>query len=348
MKSLTAAMIAHLNSETISLCTCWKVTLSDGSVLGFTDHNEDLTISSVLYKSTPSYTASELQSSSQLSVDNVSVMGQIDGALIVSDQIRAGRWDYALMEIFRVNHQDLTMGTIPLRTGRLGETSQGNIAFEIELRGLAQFLQQTIGRLYLPTCDANLYDSRCGVRANPPTWSATTSYTANTPKDAATGSLVKPTTPNNCYFLCTVAGTSGGSEPAWNTTIGATTTDGTVTWKAIQSYQLTGIAVGTVTSTRQFTTASITHPTDWFKYGTVTFTSGLNANYSEEIKSFTSGGIIVLNAPMPYTIVPGDLYTIKAGCDLLYTTCKSVKFDNGTNFQGFPFIPGADRLSTVS
>lgn len=36
------------------------------------------------------------------------------------------------------------------------------------------------------------------------------------------------------YFVCTVAGTSGGSEPSWNVTDSATTTDNTVTWTAVK------------------------------------------------------------------------------------------------------------------
>jgi hypothetical protein len=45
----------------------------------------------------------------------------------------------------------------------------------------------------------------------------------------ALGDLVKETAGNNVHE-CTTAGTSGASEPTWATDIGATTTDGTVTW----------------------------------------------------------------------------------------------------------------------
>ena len=46
------------------------------------------------------------------------------------------------------------------------------------------------------------------------------------------GSIVTPTTPNGGhYYKCTVAGTSGATEPTWPTAAGGTVPDGTVTWK---------------------------------------------------------------------------------------------------------------------
>ena len=32
---------------------------------------------------------------------------------------------------------------------------------------------------------------------------------------------------------------------------------------------------------------------------------------------------------------------IRAGCDKAFATCKA-KFDNASNFQGFPHLPGND------
>jgi len=56
------------------------------------------------------------------------------------------------------------------------------------------------------------------------TWAATTAYDLE--------DMRRPTTPNDRVFECTTAGTSGGTEPTWNTTIGVTTNDGTVVWTA--------------------------------------------------------------------------------------------------------------------
>ncbi len=42
---------------------------------------------------------------------------------------------------------------------------------------------------------------------------------------------VKPTTDNDHYYVATVAGTTGGSEPTFPTTIGDTVVDATVTWQ---------------------------------------------------------------------------------------------------------------------
>jgi hypothetical protein len=51
------------------------------------------------------------------------------------------------------------------------------------------------------------------------------------------GEIRRPNTPNGYVFRCTIAGTTGGSEPTWDTTeYGSTTVDNSVTWEAVPDY----------------------------------------------------------------------------------------------------------------
>lgn len=65
----------------------------------------------------------------------------------------------------------------------------------------------------------------------PSNWAATTAY--------ALGDLCKPTTPNDYWYICTVAGTSDATEPTWPTTIGGTVVDATATWECITDAWMT-------------------------------------------------------------------------------------------------------------
>lgn len=101
--------------------------------------------------------------------------------------------------------------------------------------------------------------------------------------------------------------------------------------------------VTTATSARQFTCSAITQATGWFNRGKITFTSGENAGLSNEVKTQTSAGVIVLQLPMPYTIAASDGFYVTAGCDLSLATCIS-KYNNAVNHRGFADIPGRDRI----
>jgi len=83
-----------------------------------------------------------------------------------------------------------------------------------------------------------------------------------------------------------------------------------------------------------------------FTFGTIEWTSGGNAGRRAEIIAHdVTDGIAVLTlleAPVR-SIVGGDAFTIRAGCDKRIETC-STKFANTANFRGFPHIPGQDAV----
>jgi uncharacterized phage protein (TIGR02218 family) len=81
----------------------------------------------------------------------------------------------------------------------------------------------------------------------------------------------------------------------------------------------------------------------WFDGGLLSWTGGANAGHAMEVKRFTQQGggaaRIELWRAMACGVAPGDGFTVTAGCDKTFATCKD-KFANGVNFRGFPNIPG--------
>lgn len=169
MKSATPEMAAHLQGECLTLATIWKITRTDGEVLGFTDHDQDITISfgnpatTITYAAALGYTRSALKGSVDLSVDNLEVMGIIDAAGMAENDLRAGKYDHATIEIGVVNWADLTMGSVYMRRGRFGEVNIQDDSYYVELRGLTQFLTREVGSVYTPDCTANLGDEDCTI-----------------------------------------------------------------------------------------------------------------------------------------------------------------------------------------
>ena len=163
MKTVSAWLGAHLALNSTTIATCWKATLTDSTVYGFTSHDTDLVVDGVTYLAATGQTPTAISSGSDLAVDNLDVIGFLDAAVITEADLNAGLWDYAVIEIFQVNWADLTQGTLKLRNGKLGEVRYGRQEFTAELRGLSQHLQQFVGQIYSATCRADLGDARCGI-----------------------------------------------------------------------------------------------------------------------------------------------------------------------------------------
>ena len=161
MRTASTNMALHLAGEVTTLAVCWKLSLVGGTIMGFTDHTSDLTISSQLYKAATGFSPTSVETKDKFSVDNLDVAGILDAAAITEADIMAGKYDFAEIEIFLVNVTDLSQGTVTQRRGWLGEVTMKNGQFVAEVRGLAQKLSQNIVDLYSPTCRAVFGDGRC-------------------------------------------------------------------------------------------------------------------------------------------------------------------------------------------
>jgi uncharacterized phage protein (TIGR02218 family) len=82
----------------------------------------------------------------------------------------------------------------------------------------------------------------------------------------------------------------------------------------------------------------------WFARGLLTFSTGSNSGEVLEVKSHErSNGQVILSLwhEPARPVEVGDSFSITAGCDKQFVTCKE-KFANAAQFRGFPHMPGND------
>jgi uncharacterized phage protein (TIGR02218 family) len=250
--------------------------------MGFTDHDRDLSFDATTFSAATGFTASEIKDTLGLAVDNLEVESALSASSLEDDDLAAGLYDDAAIEIWRVNWADTAQRTL-MRSGSIGEVRRAGSAFTAEVRGLAHYLQQPKGRLFQFACDADLGDARCTVDLTDPAFKGT-------------GTVVAASSPR----LLTASGLSA-------------------------------------------------YAADWFSRGLLTFTTGANTGLALEVRRHTAGSPATLELwqPFAHAIEPGDGFTVTAGCDKQFATCKA-RFANGVNFRGFPHMPGNDFVAAVA
>ena len=174
MRTLDPALADHLASGVTTLCRAWRVTRRDGLVLGFTDHDRDLVIAGVTFLAASGIAGSESTQAQGLSVTGAELSGALSADALDGADLAAGLYDGAGVDLLLVNWQTPAQHFL-LRRGTIGEVRSEDGVFTAEIRALADAFNQTRGRLFTPTCDADLGDARCGVDLAAPAHSATAS-----------------------------------------------------------------------------------------------------------------------------------------------------------------------------
>lgn len=113
----------------------------------------------------------------------------------------------------------------------------------------------------------------------------------------------------------------------------------------------TGTAtIMTAPTPRRFTVSGLSaYGHDFFSRGLATFTSGPAAGLKIEVKSHSNlNGVVMVElwADAEGPPAAGNTFTVRAGCDKHFETCKE-RFSNGINFRGFPKMPGNQLLMKV-
>ncbi|WP_320199270.1 DUF2163 domain-containing protein [Agrobacterium sp. rho-13.3] len=275
MKNVPEDFAAHLGSEATTTCHCWRVSLRDGVVLGFTEHDEALAFGGVTYLAASGFQASESDSEAGLAASSGEVAGGFSSEAVSEEDLAAGRYDGAKVELFLVNWKEPEQHML-LKVRQIGEVTRAGGAFKAELRSFAHQLSQPQGRVYGRRCDAALGDAKCGA--------------------------------------------------------------------SLAAFQASGAVVSVDRSGRMVVSGLGAFEEGFFRQGKIRFSGGANAGRSFDLDDHAvRDGMVNLSFWLPLEVPPqvGDAFTVTAGCDKTFATCKA-KFANHLNFRGFPHMPGAD------
>ncbi|WP_299962054.1 DUF2163 domain-containing protein [uncultured Roseobacter sp.] len=170
MAEMNAELKAHLEGGLTTVAHAWSITRKDGVVLGFTDHDRDLSFDGIRFRADTGLSALALSQSTGLSVDNTEALGALSDLAIREDEIEQGRFDDAEVRAWLVNWQDVSQRWMQFR-GTIGELRRADGGFQAELRGLTETLNQPLGRVYQKPCTAVLGDKACGFDLSAPGFS---------------------------------------------------------------------------------------------------------------------------------------------------------------------------------
>ena len=154
----------HLAQEITTTAFLWRIQRVDATEFFFTDHDVDIVYGGDTYKAINSASISGMQQSGKLNTDTFDFEMLLDSADITAADLRAGRFNFADVWVYLINYADTTQGIVSLMRGKLGEIEiKSDGQAKAEFRSLAQLVNQAIGRVLGPECDADLGDARCGV-----------------------------------------------------------------------------------------------------------------------------------------------------------------------------------------
>ncbi|MEM1298709.1 MAG: DUF2163 domain-containing protein [Pseudomonadota bacterium] len=189
MRQIPPQFQQSLDSGASTMARCWLVTRADGVRLGFTDHDLDLTFDGITFEPETGFAPSAIEASTGLSPDSHDVTGALSSDRITGDDIARGLYSGAEVTLFLVDWQNVD-DRVLLSRGAIGEIRRGDIAFEAEITGLADRLNQPVGRAYLTTCDCRAGEVRCfGDPEAPENKGAGTVLAATDPQQIAASGL---------------------------------------------------------------------------------------------------------------------------------------------------------------
>ena len=160
MRAVPDDLASRIESGAACLCHVWILTRKDGVKLGFTDHDQDLTVAGVLCRAASGWTGGVAHSGLGFAPGSLAAEGALDSDAITEADIAAGFFDGASVEQRRVDWTAPDLEVLLWR-GVIARLVREGEHFIAEIEGPLAALDRVVGRTFGRLCDADLGDNRC-------------------------------------------------------------------------------------------------------------------------------------------------------------------------------------------
>ena len=153
---------------TTTLCYCYRVERLDGVVMGFTDHDQPLTIGGITYEPTGGFDRSSAEARLGAAIDSIDLQGAISSDRITIEDVRDGRYDDAKVFLLDVDWNlaeiTRTRATYILAQLEVKTDNAITVTIETETETLWNIVKQSTAT---GNCPYVLGDTDCGVVVAP-------------------------------------------------------------------------------------------------------------------------------------------------------------------------------------
>ncbi|MDZ5760930.1 DUF2163 domain-containing protein [Lyticum sinuosum] len=316
----------ELSDNLTSLVRCWHIKRNDGIIIGFTEYDCDIKIDGIKYIARSGNSASAFLSSMGCKTDNMDITCALNNDLITSDDIIAGKYDFAEIISFildlkkyykfininqnftknksnikknNTNSNNTNSFKFCIKKGIIGKIEIHGQQFIAEVKGLTQNFLSDIGEVYSPLCRVKFCDKKCSLKIEK-------------------------------YLISDMIISGLESYSIFKS-------------QSLHDYFTNFSNLNTNNFFNLNNDSKNKNLLKIISNGYIKFKSGKNINIEFEIKSVSYKGEIMLHLAPFHQVNLGDLFDIYCGCDKSFSTCSKV-FNNALNFRGEPHIPSPNDI----
>lgn len=147
--------------ELDTVATWWRVYRRDGVALGFTTHDRDLSFDGIRHRATPGMLPSAVRLSVDLEDDEAAVEGALNHAAIRENELAAGRYDGARVEMGVIDWQGGETHT--LYAGTIAGVTREGDRFSADMQSLKAALARDPVPRTGPACRAEFCGPGCDL-----------------------------------------------------------------------------------------------------------------------------------------------------------------------------------------